>query len=150
MCRTTDKCSVKLIRKLEDYLEQYSCDEQSLARTYPPTLFNKLKNSCIERRKDEDWNYNDKLVGALNQQSSLVPIEGLEDYLVHTSQNIWHTFFQTCPYSGVFDPKYLELRELWVNYQKPGQYNPYHCHHGGKFCYFCRHTIRCGRTERLC
>jgi hypothetical protein len=39
ICRTTDKCSVKLIRKLEDYLEQYSCDEQSLARTYPPFPF---------------------------------------------------------------------------------------------------------------
>ena len=39
MCRTTDKCSVKLIRKLEDYLEQYSCDEQSLPRTYPPFPF---------------------------------------------------------------------------------------------------------------
>ena len=38
ICRTTDKCSVKLIRKLEDYLEQYSCDE-SLARTYPPFPF---------------------------------------------------------------------------------------------------------------
>ena len=38
MCRTTDKCSVKLIRKLEDYLEQYSCDE-SLARTDPPFPF---------------------------------------------------------------------------------------------------------------
>ena len=96
----------------------------------PPSLFNKLKDACIERRKDEDWNYNDKLVGALNQQSSLVATEGLEDYLVHTSQNIWHTFFQTCPYQGEFNPNYLELRELWVNYQKPGQYNPYHCHHG--------------------
>ena len=38
MCRTTDKCSVKLVRKLENYLEQYSCDE-SLARTYPPYPF---------------------------------------------------------------------------------------------------------------
>ena len=38
MCRPTDKCSVKLVRKLEDYLEQYSCDE-SLARTYPPFPF---------------------------------------------------------------------------------------------------------------
>ena len=38
ICRTTDKCSVKLVRKLEDYLEQYSCDE-SLARTYPPFPF---------------------------------------------------------------------------------------------------------------
>ena len=38
MCRTTDKCSVKLIRKLENYLEQFSCDE-SLARTYPPFPF---------------------------------------------------------------------------------------------------------------
>ena len=38
ICRTTDKCSVKLIRKLEDYLEQYSFDE-SLARTYPPFPF---------------------------------------------------------------------------------------------------------------
>ena len=38
MCRTTDKCSVKLIRKLENYLEQYSCDE-SLARTYSPFPF---------------------------------------------------------------------------------------------------------------
>ena len=38
MCRTTDQCSVKLVRKLENYLEQYSCDE-SLARTYPPFPF---------------------------------------------------------------------------------------------------------------
>ena len=38
MCRTTDKCSVKLVRKLKNYLEQYSCDE-SLARTYPPYPF---------------------------------------------------------------------------------------------------------------
>lgn len=29
VCRTTDKCSVKLIRKLEDYLEQYSCNEST-------------------------------------------------------------------------------------------------------------------------
>ena len=96
----------------------------------PHTLFNNLKQSCVARRMDEDWNYNDKLVGALNQQSSLVPIDGLEDYLTKTSGHIWHTFFQTCPYQGEFNPDYLELRELWVNYQKPGQYNPYHCHHG--------------------
>jgi len=38
MCRTTDKCSVQLVRKLENYLEQYSCDE-SLARTYPSYPF---------------------------------------------------------------------------------------------------------------
>ena len=57
----------------------------------PPSLFNKLKDACIERRKDEDWNYNDKLVGALNQQSSLVPTEGVgrlsrpyfTEYLAH-------------------------------------------------------------------
>ena len=96
----------------------------------PLGLFNKLKDACIERRKDEDWDYNNKLVGALNQQSSLVATEGLEDYLTKTSENIWHTFFQTCPHKGVFNPNYLDLRELWVNYQKPGQYNPYHCHHG--------------------
>jgi len=33
----------------------------------PPIIFTKLKDACIERRKEEDWNYNDKLVGALNQ-----------------------------------------------------------------------------------
>ena len=96
----------------------------------PPIIFTKLKDACIERRKEEDWNYNDKLVGALNQQSSLVATEGLEDYLIKTSENIWYSFFQTCPWEGAFDPSYLTLRNLWVNYQKPGQYNPYHCHHG--------------------
>ena len=39
LCRTTDKCSITLTRKLEDYLEQYSWDEQSWARTYPPYPF---------------------------------------------------------------------------------------------------------------
>ena len=63
----------------------------------PLSLFNKLKDACIERRKDEDWDYNEQLVGALHQQSSLVATEGLEDYLIKTSENIWHTFFQTCP-----------------------------------------------------
>ena len=67
----------------------------------------------------------------MNQQSSLVPTEGfgrlsrpyLTEYLAH--------IFSDMPiYRKIFDPKYLELRELWVNYQKPGQYNPYHCHHG--------------------
>jgi hypothetical protein len=29
VCRTTDKCSVKLVRKLEDYLEQYSCNDSN-------------------------------------------------------------------------------------------------------------------------
>ena len=83
--------------------------------TIPLGLFNKLKDACIERRKDEDWDYNNKLVGALNQQSSLVATEGLEDYLTKTSENIWHTFFQTCPHKGEFNPNYLDLRELWVN-----------------------------------
>ena len=96
----------------------------------PLGLFNKLKDACIERRKDEDWDYNNKLVGALNQQSSLVATEGLEDYLTKTSENIWHTFFQTCPHKGEFNPNYLDLRELWVNYQKKYDFNPLHIHSG--------------------
>ena len=35
LCHTTDRCSITLLKKLEDYLEEYSCDE-NLARTYPP------------------------------------------------------------------------------------------------------------------
>ncbi len=38
LCYSTGKCSTKLVDKLKDYLEQYSCDE-SLARTYPPYPF---------------------------------------------------------------------------------------------------------------
>ena len=36
LCHTTDRCSITLLKKLEDYLEEYSCDE-NLARTntYP-------------------------------------------------------------------------------------------------------------------
>jgi len=29
VCRTTDKCSAKLVHKLEDYLEQYSCNDSN-------------------------------------------------------------------------------------------------------------------------
>ena len=97
--------------------------------TIPEPIFDKLKDACIERRKDNEWDYNDRLVGALNS-SSLKPTEGLEEYLINISANIWSLFSQTSPWDQHFKPEYLDLRNLWVNYQQKGQYNPYHCHHG--------------------
>ena len=54
--------------------------------TIPEEIFSKLKDACIERRKDNEWDYNDKLVGALNS-SSLEPTEGLENYLINIKRN---------------------------------------------------------------
>ena len=96
----------------------------------PNNIFKSLEKSCRERRLEENWNYNERLVGALDQQSSLDPPAELEDYLASCASQLWEHVYTTCPWDGGYHSQYFELRNLWVNFQKPGQYNPYHCHHG--------------------
>ena len=99
----------------------------------PKHLFEYVELETALSRTDEDWNYNDRLVGALGQQSSLNWNPELETYLCQYSTQMWNHIHQTCPweFENFFDvSRFLKLRDLWVNYQRPGEYNPMHCHNG--------------------
>tara|TARA_Y100000004_G_scaffold54546_1_gene60779 strand:- start:309 stop:875 length:567 start_codon:yes stop_codon:yes gene_type:complete len=104
----------------------------------PIDVYKDLKQQVTSRRDDNCWDMNDRLVGAMKQQSSLMPVLGLEDYLLMEAGNLWYSeeaqgnpCLNTCPWNGsVYDKRYLTLRDLWVNYQRKGEYNPLHSHHG--------------------
>ena len=62
----------------------YSQDSFSfLSEKMPQNLYQELLSYTQRRRKEETWNYNNKLAGALEQQSSLVYLIG-----VHSLKNM--------------------------------------------------------------
>jgi len=110
---------------------------QFVAEKIPLKFYNKLKEYTEERRIDETWNMNSKLAGALQQQSSLsewkIKCPGFEEYLISLCHLIWMEIYETCPWdfeSTSNITPFLKLRNLWVNYQRRGEYNPVHTHSG--------------------
>jgi len=103
----------------------------------PENLYQSLLAYTKKRRKDETWNYNGRLAGALEQQSSLsewvYECPGLEEYLISLSTQLWSEVYETCPWdfqqTNDVTP-YIKLRNLWVNYQRKNEYNPMHTHSG--------------------
>ena len=113
----------------------YSQDSFSfISEKMPPNLYQELLSYTQRRRKEETWNYNDKLAGALEQQSSLSDWSPqFEEYVVGLSTQLWSQVYQTCPwdFQEVKDvTPFIRLRNLWVNYQKQYEYNPIHTHTG--------------------
>jgi len=103
----------------------------TVIKQLPDELFSELKTVCAERRKDADWNMSQRLVGAMIQQSSLEVSQHLQDWIVDQTSNLWYDIKATCPWNpNYFSPEYLRLRDSWVNYQRPGEFNPVHCHNG--------------------
>ena len=103
----------------------------------PENLYQNLFSYCKKRRKEEVWNYNWRLAGALTQQSGLHEHKnecpGLEDYLLNSASKLWDDIYMTCPweFNSTKDPtRFMKLHNLWVNYQKPGDYQPMHNHSG--------------------
>ena len=108
-----------------------------VAEKMPAPIYSDLRAYCEKRRHDEVWDYNWKLAGALDQQSSLndhkLECPDLEDYLLFNTNKIWNDIYLTCPweFNTCKDPtRYMRLKSLWVNYQKKGEYNPCHTHAG--------------------
>ena len=108
-----------------------------VAEKMPAPIYSDLRAYCEKRRHDEVWDYNWKLAGALDQQSSLndhkLECPDLEDYLLFNTNKIWNDIYLTCPweFNTCKDPtRYMRLKSLWVNYQKKGEYNPMHSHAG--------------------
>ena len=108
-----------------------------IAEKLPENIYKDLYAYCEKRRHDEVWDYNWKLAGALDQQSSLndhkLECPDLEDYLLFNTNKIWNDIYLTCPweFNTCKDPtRYMRLKSLWVNYQKKGEYNPMHSHAG--------------------
>ena len=100
----------------------------------PQNLYQELLSYTQRRREEETWNYNDKLAGALEQQSSLSDWSPqFEEYVVRLSTKLWSQVYQTCPWdfqdSRDVTP-FIKLRNLWVNYQQQYEYNPIHTHTG--------------------
>ena len=103
----------------------------TVVKQLPDELFSELKETCAKRRLDEEWNLAHRLVGAMIQQSSLEVSQHLQDWIVDQTSNLWYDIKATCPWNpNYFFPDYLRLRDLWVNYQRPGEFNPVHCHNG--------------------
>jgi hypothetical protein len=100
----------------------------------PSNLYQELLSYTQRRRKEETWNYNDKLAGALEQQSSLSDWSPqFEEYVVRLSTQLWSQVYQTCPwdFKEARDvTPFIRLRNLWVNYQQQYEYNPIHTHTG--------------------
>tara|TARA_A100001234_G_scaffold221281_1_gene236669 strand:- start:592 stop:1197 length:606 start_codon:yes stop_codon:yes gene_type:complete len=103
----------------------------------PDNLYRDLLAYTRKRRGDETWNYNTRLAGALEQQSSLSEWKhecpGFEDYVVDLSRDLWNEVYETCPWdfqeTRDVSP-FIKLRNLWVNYQRQNEYNPVHTHSG--------------------
>ena len=113
----------------------YSQDSFSfLSEKMPSNLYQELLSYTQRRRKEETWNYNDKLAGALEQQSSLSDWSPqFEEYVVKLSTQLWSQVYQTCPwdFQEARDvTPFIRLRNLWVNYQQQYEYNPIHTHTG--------------------
>lgn len=106
---------------------------QIISEKLPDEIYEDLICRTQSRRKDSDWNYNDRLVGALGQQSSLEWDYEIEQYLTRYAARLWNDIHQTCPweFKECRDvSSFIKLRDLWVNFQRPGEYNPMHCHNG--------------------
>ena len=108
-----------------------------VATKLPPDVYYPLLEYTKIRRKDKVWNMNDRLAGALNQQSSLgewkLQCPTLEPYLLSLVRPIWNDVYTTCPWefhSCKDITRFLKLHNLWVNYQKKNEYNPMHIHSG--------------------
>ena len=108
-----------------------------VAEKMPAPIYSDLRAYCEKRRHDEVWDYNWKLAGALDQQSSLsewkYECPKLEEYLLDRVNGIWDWVYTTCPweFNKTKDiTKFIKLHNLWVNYQKKNQYNPIHVHSG--------------------
>ena len=103
----------------------------------PENLYQSLLAYTKKRRKDETWNYNGRLAGALEQQSSLSEwvheCPGFEEYIIRLSTQLWSEVYETCPWDFQQTKDvtpYIKLRNLWVNYQRKNEYNPMHTHSG--------------------
>lgn len=103
----------------------------------PENLYQSLLAYTKKRRKDETWNYNGRLAGALEQQSSLsewvYECPGFEEYIIRLSTQLWSEVYETCPWDFQQTKDvtpYIKLRNLWVNYQRKNEYNPMHTHSG--------------------
>tara|TARA_B100000287_G_scaffold84042_1_gene76755 strand:- start:4661 stop:5320 length:660 start_codon:yes stop_codon:yes gene_type:complete len=108
-----------------------------IATRLPPNVYHPLLEYTKLRRHDEVWNMNERLAGALNQQSSLgewkYQCPTLEPYLLNLVEPIWNDVYTTCPweFNSCKDiTRFLKLHNLWVNYQKKNEYNPMHVHAG--------------------
>ena len=102
-----------------------------VAEKLPENIYSDLRSYCERRRHDKVWNFNWRLAGALNQQSSLgehrYECPGLEQYLLNNAAKLWNEIYLTCPweFNTSKDPtRFMKLHNLWVNYQKKGEYNP--------------------------
>lgn len=103
----------------------------------PENLYQSLLTYTKKRREDETWNYNGRLAGALEQQSSLsewvYECPGFEEYIIRLSTQLWSEVYETCPWDFQQTKDvtpYIKLRNLWVNYQRKNEYNPMHTHSG--------------------
>ena len=108
-----------------------------IAEKLPENIYKDLYAYCEKRRDDQVWNFNWRLAGALNQQSGLnehkYECPGLEQYLLSNAAKLWNEIYLTCPweFNSTPDPtRFMKLHNLWVNYQKKGEYNPMHNHAG--------------------
>ena len=104
-----------------------------IAEKLPENIYKDLYAYCEKRRDDQVWNFNWRLAGALNQQSGLnehkYECPGLEQYLLNNAAKLWNEIYLTCPweFNSTPDPtRFMKLHNLWVNYQKKGEYNPMH------------------------
>ena len=108
-----------------------------ISEKIPDNIYKDLLTYTKKRRKDETWNYNGRLAGALAQQSSLsewkYECPSFEDYVINLSKELWNEVYETCPWdfqeTRDVSP-FIKLRNLWVNYQKQNEYNPIHTHSG--------------------
>ena len=108
-----------------------------VAEKIPSEHYKNLLSYTKERRLDESWTMNQRLAGALQQQSSLpewkFKCPGFEEYVISLSNQLWEDTYKTCPwdFAQIFNTSdFIRLRNLWVNYQQQGEYNPLHTHSG--------------------
>lgn len=108
-----------------------------VAEKLPEIHYTNLYEYVSKRKHDNAWSMNGRLAGALVHQSSLpewkFECPEFEEYILSLSCNIWEDIYQTCPwdFEKISNPTwFMKLKNLWVNYQMKGEYNPLHTHSG--------------------
>lgn len=91
-------------------------------------LCKKLENIGRKRRKQKELDYRDQLAGQLDHENTFEQTD--KDWFVKH----YGKYFDG--YVSAYQERYgtniggLELKSLWINWMKPGEFNPLH-HHSG-------------------
>lgn len=97
----------------------------------PNHIFERLKSDCLSGVAKKDT-YNHNLISYIREEYQYDHHSDLElsNFLLEMYRS-WRNTFSVDPDHELRDNQYPVINDIWINYQKKGEYNPNHIH-GGK------------------